>query len=220
VVGSAETIEELQAARMNQMPATTAGEQSATYEPSQDVISGTLILGPVSAGTLVSWMTDPSLRDAFLTDANRSMPGRHRLIWDAARSQAWVYLDRFSSVRQLDEWQAWLEQRELAVSVQQSVRLPVGDVYVYHLGDALVDYSIELDRQAEASVLLQRMVSPEVLWFQAYQSINDEPPTLVVQWHSADQRFHLVASGFARTNDARRAWQNLSSVGLMPSLPQ
>jgi hypothetical protein len=120
----------------------------------------------------------------------------------------------------LDEWQAWLEQRELAVSVQQSVRLPVGDVYVYHLGDALVDYSIELDRQAEASVLLQRMVSPEVLWFQAYQSINDEPPTLVVQWHSADQRFHLVASGFARTNDARRAWQNLSSVGLMPSLPQ
>jgi hypothetical protein len=183
-------------------------------------IPDTLVLGPVSADTLVNWMSEPALRDALLTDATRQLPGRHRLIWDAARSQAWIYLDQFSAERQLDEWQAWLERNGQSASVQQIARLPVGDTYVYHLGDALRGYSLELYQQADAGDMLARLTSPEILWFQAYQSINDEPPTLVVQWQASDQQFHLIASGFDRDNDARRAWRNLSSVGLMPVLQE
>jgi hypothetical protein len=195
-------------------PTETGDSDAATY------IADTLVLGPVSADTLVTWMSDSSLRDALLTDATRQLPGRHRLIWDAARSQAWVYLDQFSSKRQLNEWQAWLERNGQSASVQQTARLPVGDTYVYHLGDALRGYSLELYQQADAGDMLDRLTSPEVLWFQAYQSINDEPPTLVVQWQASDQQYHLIASGFDRDNDARRAWRNLSSVGLMPVLQE
>lgn len=199
--------------------AATAGTTtSMTDEPSY--VAGTLVLGPVSAATLTDWMAEPSMRDALLTDTNRRLPGRHRLIWDAARNQAWVYLDRFTSIRQLNEWQAWLEQHGQEASLYQTARLPVGDIYVYHLGNELQGYSLELYQQANASDMLQRLVSPEVLWFQAYQSINNEPPTLVVQWQASDQRYHLIATGFARDNDARRAWQNLSSVGLMPVLQE
>ncbi len=203
---------------MNQAAADRAVTATSTAEPSY--VTGTLVLGPVSAATLTNWMSEPPMRDALLTDTNRRLPGRHRLIWDAARNQAWVYLDRFASTRQIDEWQAWLERNGQQASLQQRPRLPVGDIYVYHLGNELHGYSLELYQQADASDMLQRLVSPEVLWFQAYQSINDEPPTLVVQWQASDQRYHLIATGFARDNDARRAWQNLSSVGLMPVLQE
>lgn len=198
-----------------------ATESTATTstDPSR-YVSGTLVLGPVSATTLTNWMSEPPMRDALLTDTNRRLPGRHRLIWDAARNQAWVYLDQFASARQIDEWHAWLERNGQQASLQQRPRLPVGDIYVYHLGNELNGYSLELYQQADAGDMLQRLVSPEVLWFQAYQSINDEPPTLVVQWQASDQRYHLIATGFARDNDARRAWQNLSSVGLMPVLQE
>lgn len=199
--------------------AATANAATASADESSHV-SGTLVLGPVTAATLTDWMSEPPMRDALLTDTNRRLPGRHRLIWDAARNQAWVYLDRFASTRQIDEWQAWLERNGQEASLQQRPRLPVGDIYLYHLGNELHGYSLELYQQADAGDMLQRLVSPEVLWFQAYQSINDEPPTLVVQWQASDQRYHLIATGFARDNDARRAWQNLSSVGLMPVLQE
>lgn len=198
--------------------ASSSATTSSSSEPSY--VAGTLVLGPVSAATLTEWMSESAMRDALLTDTNRRLPGRHRLIWDAARNQAWVYLDWFTSTRQLNEWQAWLERHGREASLHQTARLPVGDIYVYHLGHELKGYSLELYQQANASDMLQRLVSPEVLWFQAYQSINDEPPTLVVQWQASDQRYHLIATGFARDNDARRAWQNLSSVGLMPVLQE
>ena len=198
--------------------ATASAATSLTVE--SDYVAGTLVLGPVSSATLTDWMSEPPMRDALLTDTNRRLPGRHRLIWDAARNQAWVYLDHFASNRQIDEWQAWLERNDQQASMQQRPRLPIGDIYVYHLGQALQGYSLELYQQADAGDMLQRLVSAEVLWFQAYQSINDEPPTLVVQWQASDQRYHLIATGFARDNDARRAWQNLSSVGLMPVLQE
>ncbi|WP_028671539.1 hypothetical protein [Saccharospirillum impatiens] len=205
--------------------AAVAGQDASSHStpavmPDSNYVPGTLILGPVSPATLTGWMSEPSMRDALLTDTTRRLPGRHRLIWDAARNQAWVYLDRFSSTTQIDEWQAWLEGKGQVASLHQSARLPVGDVYVYFLGDGLHGYSLELHQQADASDMLQRLVSPEVLWFQAYQSINEEPPTLVLQWNASDQRYHLIATGFARDNDARRAWQNLSSVGLMPVLQE
>ena len=207
---------------MNQTPANSVATASAatSLTDESDYVAGTLVLGPVSAATLTDWMSEPPMRDALLTDTNRRLPGRHRLIWDAARNQAWVYLDQFASTRQIDEWQAWLERNGQQASLQQRPRLPVGDIYVYHLGKALQGYSLELYQQADAGDMLQRLVSAEVLWFQAYQSINDEPPTLVVQWQASDQRYHLIATGFARDNDARRAWQNLSSVGLMPVLQE
>ncbi len=207
---------------MNQASADRAATASTatTSTVESQYVAGTLVLGPVSAATLTDWMSEPPMRDALLTDTNRRLPGRHRLIWDAARNQAWVYLDQFASTRQIDEWQAWLERNGQQASLQQRPRLPIGDIYVYHLGKALQGYSLELYQQADASDMLQRLVSPEVLWFQAYQSINDEPPTLVVQWQASDQRYHLIATGFARDNDARRAWQNLSSVGLMPVLQE
>lgn len=181
-------------------------------------MTDTLVVGPVSNERVNAWFSDPQFRTPVLNPNNTTLPGRHRLVWNAAQNQGWLYLDGFTDATQLDRWRAWLESRELDAQHRNNSRLPIGDIYVYTLGKMPDAYSLSLDSETAAEAVLERLVSPEVLWFQAYQSINDRPLELVVNWSDNEQNYQLLATGFDDETDARRAWQSLSSVGVMPSL--
>lgn len=208
---------------MNQLPedAEPAPDRQAmnsVEEKPVPMMTDTLVVGPVNAERVEAWLSDPDFRTPVLNPSNTTMPGRHRLVWNAAQQQGWLYLDGFADATQLDRWRAWLESRELDAQHRDNPRLPVGDIYVYTLGKTPDAYSLSLDNETEADAVLARLVSPEVLWFQAYQSINDRPLELVVNWSDNEQNYQLLATGFDDEADARRAWRSLSSVGVMPSL--
>lgn len=211
-------------AAMNELPSTAkpAPDRQAmnSVEPAKPVpmMTDTLVVGPVNAQRVEQWLSDPEFRTPILNPLNMTLPGRHRLVWDAAQNQGWLYLDGFADPTQLDRWRAWLESRDLEAQHRDNGRFPVGDIYVYTLGKTPDAYSLSLDNETAAGAVLDRLVSPEVLWFQAYQSINDRPLELVVNWSEKEQTYQLLATGFDDEADARRAWQSLSSVGVMPSL--
>ena len=209
---------------MNELPADAEpvpdrdAMNSVEPEPEPTLLSDALVVGPVSAERVEHWLADPQFRAPVLNPTNQTLPGRQRLVWNAAQNHGWLYLDGFDDATQLDRWRAWLESRELEAQHRTDGRLPVGDIYVYTLGKAPDAYSLSLDSETEAGQVLARLVSPEVLWFQAYQSINDRPLELVVNWSEREQHYQLLATGFDDEADARRAWQSLSSVGVMPSI--
>ncbi|WP_115667143.1 SPOR domain-containing protein [Saccharospirillum mangrovi] len=210
-------------AAMNEIPADAkpAPDRQAmnsVEEKPVPMMTDTLVVGPVNAQRVEQWLSDPAFRTPVLDPDNTTLPGRHRLVWNAAQNQGWLYLDGFTGNTQLDRWRAWLQSRDLDAHHRDNDRLPVGDIYVYTLGKTPDAYSLSLDNETDAGAVLARLVSPEVLWFQAYQSINDRPLELVVNWSDKDQNYQLLATGFDDEADARRAWQSLSSVGVMPSL--
>lgn len=208
--------------RMNSLPgdAPTVDAQALNRpEPAeQSRYTDSLVVGPVNEPQVRAWLEQPDYRDTLLMTTETAMPGRQRLVWDATRQHGWLYLDGFADRRQLDQWQAWLERRELVPEHRTRASLPVGDTYIYHLGTRQEGPTLLLDTQPNARAAMARMTSPEVLWFQAYQAINDQPPTLSVNWSANDERYHLIATGFSRRAQAMEAARQLSNVGLLPKL--
>lgn len=195
------------------------GMNQADSKP-MSAYTDSLVVGPVSEPAVRTWLEQPAYRDALLMTTETAMPGRQRLVWDAHRQQGWLYLDQFTDRRQLDQWRAWLENRGLTPDHLQDAALPVGDIYVYHLGANLEGHTLLLEAEPSAGAVMTRMTSPEILWFQAYQAINDHPPTLSVRWSENDDRYHLLATGFGDHNQAMAAARQLSSVGIMPRLTE
>jgi hypothetical protein len=64
------------------------------------------------------------------------------------------------------------------------------------------------------------MRSPEVLWFQAYQRINEEPVSTTLNWSNTDKRFHLIVTNVTSAEEQQKIWSNLTAVGLLPSLAE
>lgn len=221
VVGPQYTPEEVR--RMNSLPgASPSMNTKAMNEADTDArrYVNSLVIGPVSERQIRAWLEEPTYRDVLLANGNLTMPGRQRLVWEANQQRGWLYLDQFEHRRQLDEWKAWLERRGHHPQVKTQATLPIGDTYVYLLGEETTGYSVEIDHQANAAAVITRMTSPELLWFQAYQAINDQPPTLSVNWSETDRRYHLLASGFSNRTMAEEAWRQLSNVGLKPRLTE
>ncbi len=221
VVGPQYSPEEVR--RMNSLPgASPSMDAKAMNKAETDAQShvDSLVIGPVSQRQIRTWLEEPAYRDVLLANGNLTMPGRQRLVWEANQQRGWLYLDQFEHRRQLDEWKAWLERRGHHPEVKSRITLPVGDTYVYLLGEEITGYSVEIDHQANAAAVIARMTSPELLWFQAYQAINDQPPTLSVNWSETDRRYHLLASGFSSRTMAEEAWRQLSNVGLKPRLTE
>ena len=208
--------------RMNSLPGDQpAMDTAAMNQAEPDTATrytDSLVVGPVRENQVRAWLEQPAYRDTLLRTTDTAMPGRQRLVWEATRQEGWLYLDGFADRRQLDQWRAWLERRDLVADHRKQATLPVGDIYIYHLGSRQTGHTLLLDAQPNARAIMTRMTAPEVLWFQAYQAINDQPPTLSVNWSANDGRYHLVATGFSRRDQVMEASRQLSNVGLLPKL--
>ena len=179
-----------------------------------------LQVGPLSLAQLQSLLTSDAMK-AVLSRSNAiTIPAQLALVWDEANREAWLTFAEFVSEQQIDEWNAWLSSANYAPRRARQVYQPMGDVYRFALAQPLEQFSVEIAREQSIDTMLQQMRSPEVLWFQAFQRINNEPVTTSLNWSNTDQRYHLIVINVASLQQQQAIWSNLNSVGLVPGLAE
>ncbi len=195
-------------------------EQMNKVEASPAVLADTLQSGPVPVSDLLTVLGSDAMRQALAQSPSMNIPGRMSLIWDEGKQEAWLRFSEFRSEQHLDEWRAWLDAERLTASRTDQPFMPMGDIYVFELGHPLDTYSVEIDRTDNVQQMFQSMRSDEVLWFQAYQRINDQPVSTTLNWSMTDRRYHLIVSNITTQAEQQRIWANLTAVGLLPSLAE
>ncbi|EAR09550.1 hypothetical protein [Reinekea blandensis] len=192
-----------------------------TNEPAEAVfIDEGLQLGPMQQNELLTLLATDTLQAMLARDPKVRSPENSELIWDESRDEAWLYLNGFQDVQQMDEWRAWLESEGLTADrVTDSVN-PLGDVYRFALARPITPFSVEMVRQSEAQSLFNSMRSPEVLWFQAFQRINDQSAETSLNYSRQDNRYRLIAVNIADADARARVWADLTAVGLLPALAE
>ena len=93
-----------------------------------------------------------------------------------------------------------------------------GDTYVFELASTHMGLSIDVAKHSSIQAMINQMRSPEVLWIQAFQRINQHPRPLVLTWSDADRRYHLSVMGLASEAERQELWANLTAVGFLPAL--
>ena len=186
-----------------------------------DYIPDTLLqIGPINQSRLEALLSVPAMREVLARTTTIRIPQQMALVWDEGKQEAWLNFDRFADEQQVDEWSAWLDSEGLLARRLSTAFMPLGDVYEFQLGQALQEYSIEIDRHDAFDKMLQSMRSPEILWFQAYQRINDRAIDTSLNWSMADRRYHLIITNVQTSQERQAIWSDLTAVGLLPSLAE
>lgn len=189
--------------------------------PTQEaLVAGGLQLGPLQRDELLALLTTQTMKSVLARDPVVEGPMNSVLIWDESRDEAWVFLHGFGQLRQLDEWRAWLESEGMTVDLASESVALVGDIYRFGLARALNSFSVEMDRQPSAEALLNSLRSPEVLWFQAFQRINDVPVETSLNYSRRDNRYRLIAVDIENESRRAKVWSDLTAVGLLPALAE
>jgi len=197
-----------------------AQKQLNQIDDLQVELNVTLQSGPIPLEKLIGILADEGMMQALARDASKNIPNKMSLIWDEGKKEGWLSFAKFTSDRQVDEWQAWLEASGLPARKLETQYVPLGDIYEFELGLSLHENSIEIARDESAQNMFQTMRSAEVLWFQAYQRINDQKVETTLNWSPTDSRYHLIVSGIANAAERQLIWSNLTAVGLLPSLAE
>lgn len=184
------------------------------------LVDATLQMGPISMTNLQSLLTMDAMKNVLARDSSISIPNDMTLVWDEGKREAWLSFSGFTSEQHVDEWQAWYGSEGIVAERVNEAYMPLGDTYEFHLGGRLQDYSLEIHRHAGIEMMLESMRSPEVLWFQAFQRINEEPVSVTLNWSHADSRYHLIVTNVSSAEEQQRIWANLTAVGLLPSLAE
>lgn len=179
-----------------------------------------LLVGPLSESATQLMLGDPEFRRQWVTPDSSSSSTRVRLIWNAGSEQGWYMLDQFSSGASLDQARTWLDSRGLSATEQSQARAPSGDIYQYRLGYPPGSPWFSLSTEAQVASIWDQLLSPEMLWFQAFQAINDRPAEVILNATTEANRYQLIATGFGRRSEAEAAWRHLVSVGLQPGRVQ
>lgn len=199
-----------QMADMNQLTDSDAGQTVPTV----------LTMGPLTLDQLSDVISSNGMQQVLARSPSIRIPAHMRLIWDETRDEAWVTFNGFASDIHAGEWQAWFESENLSVETVNSFNQPVGDIYHFSLGHPIDEFSVEMDRQETADAIISSMRSPEILWFQAYQRINEHPIMTALNYSIRDNRYRLIASDIPSQAMRQRVWTNLSAVGLLPALAE
>lgn len=179
-----------------------------------------LQLGPLTLDGVTALLSMNDMQQAMSHQPTIQPPGSMMMVWDERRQEAWLQFSHFQSRQKVDEWRAWLDAQGLMADSVEAFFAPAGDVYHFALGGNLQPFSVEIDRQDDAMVALQRLRSPEVLWFQAFQRINGEPVETALNWSATDKRYHLIVINVPDRQTQQRIWSDLTAVGLLPSLAE
>jgi hypothetical protein len=211
IVAEKETYEKEQAAHIANMN---------KVDQDVDEIQSVLQLGPLPMNNVIDLFSTSAMKSILSRDMNMEIPDSMSMVWDETNKEAWLKFTGFSSDQHVDEWLAWFSAEDLSANEVKNPYVPLGDVYGFELGQGLEEYSVEIERQQNMSAMLQRMRSPEVLWFQAYQRINEEPVSTTLNWSNTDKRFHLIVTNVSSAEEQQKIWSNLTAVGLLPSLAE
>lgn len=196
----------------------TAQNASATsVEPR---MTSVLQVGPMALDDLDRLLSMPAMQKLLSRSTTVWRPTNSELIWDEEKQQAWLSFKPFNNAQQIDEWVAWLNTENVEVLEVEQTHKPLGDVYHVALGHEVNALSVEMDRDDSMSAMMQRIRSPEVLWFQAYERIRDHVVKTSLNWSVIDKRYHLNAVNIRTSQEQQKIWENLSAVGLLPSLPE
>jgi len=179
-----------------------------------------LQIGPVALEKLQEVLASNSIKEILARDKSIRIPQDMSMVWDEGKQEAWLSFEVFENEQHVDEWQAWFDSEGLAAERVGKSYTPLGDTYHFQLGQPLQEYSVEIERHEHIGAMLQRMRSPEVLWFQAYQRINEQPVKSSLNWSMADNRYHLIVTNVFNAKEQEVIWSNLTSVGLLPSLAE
>jgi hypothetical protein len=148
-------------------------------------------------------------------------PGaRVRLVWNAGAEQGWYLVDRFDSEQSFGQARAWLNRRGLSFSERSQSPELEGDIYQYRLGHEPSSPAFVIASEAQTARAWQWLLSPELLWFQAFQAINDRPAQVLLNLADTGAEYQIVATGFGQYREAQAAWRHLVSVGLQPGRVQ
>ena len=186
----------------------------------QKFLDAYLQSGPIPYTSLLAVLADEGMKRTLARDPSKNIPEKMSLVWDESKQEAWMSFSQFSSERQVDEWQAWLDASGLTPRRMEKPYIPLGDVYEFELGQSLHEFSVEIARDESIEGIFQMMRSAEVLWFQAYQRINEQNLETTLNWSATDNRYHLIVSGIRSAMERQLIWSNLTAVGLLPSLAE
>ncbi|MEJ2043318.1 MAG: hypothetical protein P8X74_10380 [Reinekea sp.] len=179
-----------------------------------------LQIGPLPLQRLQALLEDSAMKDVLSRNNSIQIPSRLSLTWDEMKQEAWLTCSGFANEAHIDEWQAWFTATDIPAKRSEQPYLPLGDVYDFALAQPLEKYSVEIAREESIQIMLQQMRSPEVLWFQAYQRINDQPLQTSLNWSETDRRYHLIVTNVTSQREQQQVWTNLNAVGLLPSLAE
>lgn len=177
-------------------------------------------IGPIDMSELQALLSVTAMREALARTTKFRVPLDMALVWDEGKQEAWLNFARFEDEQHLDEWRAWLDSEGMTSRRLAKPFNPLGDVYEFQLGQAQQEFSIEITRHDVFDKMLHSMTSPEILWFQAYQRINDRPIHTSLNWSMADSRYHLIVTNVQTSDEQQVIWSSLTAVGLLPSLAE
>lgn len=195
-----------------------AANQLEAMEADSD--TSLLQVGPVSQSSLEALLATDEFKRILARDSYIRTPERLNLIWDEGKKEAWLSFSGFASKQHIDEWSAWLESMSLGSDQVEKAFVPMGDVYRFRLAEPLHEYSVEIDRNESIAVMMERLRSPEVLWFHAFQQINEQPVETSLNWSDSDNRYHLIIINVKSQAEQQQIWGDLTAVGLLPSLAE
>lgn len=199
---------------------TLSGPRIELEADATDAVPGrALLIGPLSESAMQLWLGDPAFVQQWIVPEASEASSRTRLIWDAGEKQGWYLMDQFRSELALDQAKRWLDSRGLSATEQSQAQMPGGDIYQYRLGYRPDSPWFGVTSETQVDSLWQWLLSPEMLWFQAFQAINDRPAEVVLN-AAETSRYQLIATGFGRQREAEAAWRHLVSVGLQPGRVQ
>jgi len=179
-----------------------------------------LQIGPIEMRQFQALLSVTAMREVLARSTKSRIPLDMALVWDEGKQEAWLNFERFEDEQHVDEWQAWLDSEGLTSRRLAKPYSPLGDVYEFQLGQAQQEFSIEITRHDAFDKMLHSMRSPEILWFQAYQRINDRPIHTSLNWSMADSRYHLIVTNVQTRDEQQVIWSSLTAVGLLPSLAE
>ncbi|MFQ3231822.1 hypothetical protein [Reinekea sp.] len=184
------------------------------------IVNGYVQVGPLPMSQLLSLIETDSFKRILGRDETLNLPVTMAMDWDETRQEAWLNFSGFESTYAQDIWLTMFEAQGYAARSLNEVNRLLGDIYGFTLGAEISKYSVEIERSASNIQILESLRSPEVLWFEAYQRINERPVTLSLNWFEADSRYRIVVANVKTKAEQTQIWTSLSAVGLMPSLAE
>lgn len=210
---------------LNQVASTPAGsdvdiEQGNTVVEQKAVVEGYVQVGPLPMSQLLALIETASFKRILGHDSTLNLPMSMKMVWDETRQEAWLNFSGFESTYSQDNWLTMFVAQGYSAKAIEEVNRLLGDIYRFTLGASISEYSVEIDRAESNVQILERLRSPEVLWFEAYQRINERPVTLSLNWSEADSRYRIVVANVRSKQEQTQIWTSLTAVGLMPSLAE
>jgi hypothetical protein len=184
------------------------------------MVDGYVQVGPLPMSALLSLIDTEFFKRILARDPTLKLPVNMAMDWDETRQEAWLNFSGFESTYAQDNWLTMFAGQGYAARSLSEINRLLGDIYGFTLGAATSAFSVEIDRSASNAQILERLRSPEVLWFEAYQRINERPVTLSLNWFEADSRYRIVVANVNTKAEQTQIWTSLSAVGLMPSLAE